>query len=630
MVVSADAAGMETVKILTTDYTVSLNADQNTNPGGSVVMVVAPIVGVTTTLASQVANLQPTDITNGGGFYPAVITTALDRHVIQTQQLAEKLSRSMLLPISTPQGVSANLPAPVPLAFFGWNAVATAIVTYTGIASAPVTPYMATVTSQSTQSAALAALGLSAVVYSVKKYGAVGDGIADDTATLQACADAVRLAGGGVVYIPAGTYLINKSIAFGAKTLVRGDGGATIIKAKQTGFLGTLATNDCYLFKNYNWSEAAITDANIFFEDLTFDFGTLVLAGGGLHAVSMRKVQTAKVTRCVFWKGEDATAMLGCNDTHVDSCYASGYINCAWDHWTSPKNARVTNCYAEATATVQMVNFNPENTTGSSTGNVADGFIMSGNQFVYNGASASPCQLEPLATGTSVKNVIVKGNYFNNTLLVMRGAVSDSTIDGNIFTNISGNKNVFVSYPFNGGTPSNIGFHNNNISGATTQAVDNGVITIRANGYNITGNTVSGASFYAALDVSTYIGVVGENSFSTGTSGKLILGTGWQPVPTGVTFTNSWIDYGGSYKTTSYWKDRNNVVHLCLAMKTGTMSTAAFTLPSGFRPLGDLIFPASSNSAFGSFQVSATGQVTPTVGSNAYFFSGEVTYLAVN
>lgn len=484
--------------------------------------------------------------------------------------------------------------------------------------------------SDGSATAALAALGLSAVVYSVKKYGAVGDGIADDTATLQACADAVRLAGGGVVYIPAGTYLINKSIAFGSNTLVRGDGGATIIKAKQTGFLGLLATNDCYLFKNYNWSAAAITDANIFFEDLTFDYGTLVLAGGGLHAVSMRKVQTAKVTRCVFWKGEDATAMLGCNNTHVDSCYANGYINCAWDHWTSPKNALVTNCYAEATATVQMANFNPENTTGSSTGNVADGFVMSGNQFVYNGASASPCQLEPLVAGTSVKNVIVKGNYFNNTWLTMRGAVSDSTIEGNIFTNISGNKNAFVSYPLYGGTPSNIGFHNNNVAGATTQSADNGVVTIRANGYSITGNTVSGASFYAALDVSTYVGVIGENNFSVGTSGKLILGTGWQPVPVGVTFTNSWVDFGGSYRPTTYWKDRNNVVHLCVAMKTGTFNVAAFTLPVGFRPANDLIFTAMSNSAFGSFQVSSTGVVTPTVGVAANFFNGEVTFLAQN
>ncbi|RPI96599.1 MAG: hypothetical protein EHM39_10720, partial [Chloroflexi bacterium] len=42
---------------------------------------------------------------------------------------------------------------------------------------------------------------------SVREFGAVGDGIADDTAAIQAAVNA-----GGVVYIPAGIYRISSSI----------------------------------------------------------------------------------------------------------------------------------------------------------------------------------------------------------------------------------------------------------------------------------------------------------------------------------------------------------------------------------------------------------------------------------
>jgi len=46
-------------------------------------------------------------------------------------------------------------------------------------------------------------------VVSVKDFGAVGDGVTDDTAAIQATVDAVVAAGGGTVYIPSGAYLLN-------------------------------------------------------------------------------------------------------------------------------------------------------------------------------------------------------------------------------------------------------------------------------------------------------------------------------------------------------------------------------------------------------------------------------------
>jgi hypothetical protein len=95
------STGVETTLVLTTDYTVALNIDQDSNPGGTVTLVAGPLAtGFTLTITSDIANLQPTDLTNQGGFYPEVITDSFDRATIQIQQMAGEVSRSIKVPLS--------------------------------------------------------------------------------------------------------------------------------------------------------------------------------------------------------------------------------------------------------------------------------------------------------------------------------------------------------------------------------------------------------------------------------------------------------------------------------------------------------------------------------------------------
>src|SRR5258705_2535398 len=46
-------------------------------------------------------------------------------------------------------------------------------------------------------------------LYSVREYGAVGDGKTDDTVAFQKALDAAKQAGGGVVYAPRGNYFFS-------------------------------------------------------------------------------------------------------------------------------------------------------------------------------------------------------------------------------------------------------------------------------------------------------------------------------------------------------------------------------------------------------------------------------------
>lgn len=100
LVVQTDAAGVETVLTLNTDYTIALNADQNANPGGTVNVVVAPASGAKLTISSAVATTQGQSIPNMGGFYPKVVEDGMDRLTILVQQLLEQVGRSVKFAIS--------------------------------------------------------------------------------------------------------------------------------------------------------------------------------------------------------------------------------------------------------------------------------------------------------------------------------------------------------------------------------------------------------------------------------------------------------------------------------------------------------------------------------------------------
>ena len=310
------STGLESTLVLTTDYTVSLNADQDSNPGGNVTLLAVLATGFNMIITSDIANLQPTDLTNQGGFYPEVITDALDRATIQIQQMADELTRSIKIPVTDGLSLDMELPTAAVRAnsFLAFDATGEPTVVTAGSSNAPTTITRQQFSGTGSQVAyTLAsdpgALGNSCEVFvggiyqqrdtytiagttltftaapvagtdnievvnflttaigttdsslvtyvpagtsatqrtvqaklrdtvSVKDFGAVGDGVTDDRAAIQAAINTNK-----EVFVPNGTYNLSASLTMTLNQQIRGE-SQTLAILKTTAAVNAITVAD--------------------------------------------------------------------------------------------------------------------------------------------------------------------------------------------------------------------------------------------------------------------------------------------------------------------------------------------------------------------------------------------------
>lgn len=321
LVIRSDATGAETPLAVDADYTLSLNANQSGNPGGTVILPAALVSGTTLTITSAIPNLQPTDITNNGGFFPKVLNDAFDRIVIQIQQLADAVSRSLKTSISTPDGVDPTLPTPVPYQLIGWNATgtglqntdptySTALATDLASSSAGKGSKLVRFIQRMTGAAARWVEDRLADTVSVKDFGAVGDGINDDSAAINA---ALAAAAGRRVYFPTGVYLIGAPLAIRSKTSLIGDGGKrSIIKLSASFPAGTTAITNYTTTGDLN----AYYDEDIAIVQLGFDGNNNSSRTGDFLAFA--KARDIEIRQCAFSNHSAIVIAIGaCRNVNI-------------------------------------------------------------------------------------------------------------------------------------------------------------------------------------------------------------------------------------------------------------------------------------------------------------------------
>jgi hypothetical protein len=184
----ADSLGVETALVYGTDYNVTLNANQETSPGGTVTYPISGSALPTGSRLTIFGNLpydQPLDLPSGGNFSPLALENELDRLTMQIQQLREQLGRSLQVSVTT--NANATLPPPSANELIGWDS-----------------------TGQNLQNIALTDIG-TAIAYSNFRYDTfAGDGTTTSFALTQdpAVIGNLDVSISGVVQIPAADYLL--------------------------------------------------------------------------------------------------------------------------------------------------------------------------------------------------------------------------------------------------------------------------------------------------------------------------------------------------------------------------------------------------------------------------------------
>ncbi len=145
-----------------------------------------------------------------------------------------------------------------------------------------------------------------------EEFGAVGDGVADDTVAFQAALDAIphfkhypmsggSAGGGGTLFLPSNKYLITGTLYYANGTIIKGHGRGTIINFFPTGDVASTmwlpdpdrAYNADYggEQKNWDWIE---------FEDITFTSNLLKAPYVHNMFIDLIGVMRWRFTRCYF------------------------------------------------------------------------------------------------------------------------------------------------------------------------------------------------------------------------------------------------------------------------------------------------------------------------------------------
>ena len=144
-------------------------------------------------------------------------------------------------------------------------------------------------------------------VFNVRHFGAVGNGVTDDTAAIQAAITAASAAGGGTVYLPVATYRITSALAPVSSVWIRGDGVTSRI---------VQATSGQNIFSGTSVSNCAITNLR------ASGYG----AGGTANGIRLESATRALIRD--VWVDEASLHgifLLTCALTHIRDCHISDW-----------------------------------------------------------------------------------------------------------------------------------------------------------------------------------------------------------------------------------------------------------------------------------------------------------------
>lgn len=254
-----------------------------------------------------------------------------------------------------------------------WQPVVGAGTLSAGMAIMGISLAMQPVTAAATLAAARTALGVDAVglsVYNVKSYGAIGDGVADDSAAINAT---IAACSSGIVYFPPGLYKVMTSIFLKP--------GVAMWGTTPTSSTLVAGTNNVNIFA---YVASALTSG---FEILNLGF-----SGGGFSGCfgmfldgvdGTKRISILNVSNCYFALLAQGTYFNFCANIVMNDCFANV---CTGGFWFS------------MCADVVAVSSKTQNGTGT-------GFYISGGPGAYDeGIRLLGCSTNGQTFGLSVQD----------------------------------------------------------------------------------------------------------------------------------------------------------------------------------------------------------------------------------
>jgi hypothetical protein len=188
--------------------------------------------------------------------------------------------------------------------------------------------------------------------YTVRDHGAVGDGVAKDTAAVQRAIDACAAAGGGTVLFPAGTYLCG-SLHLKSNVTLHLDNGATI--------LGSLLKEDYDPPETLDFKNDADVETTYFHQSLIWGEGLerVAITGGGTidsgfgkrggpKPIALKRCRFVNISGIRILNAPNyAISLLGTDDVNIDGVTILNAFADGIDP-DSCRNVRISNCHIEA------------------------------------------------------------------------------------------------------------------------------------------------------------------------------------------------------------------------------------------------------------------------------------------
>ncbi len=313
----------------------------------------------------------------------------------------------------------------------------------------------------------------------VKDYGAVGDGVTDDSAAIQNCLNLANANGGGTVYLPVGIFMVASQLTIYGHTLFLGSGRYStqlkahsllndrmIVNSKRaigSGWDSWITIKGMNINQNVSTSDVTPTFSRVEYfviDDVRFvnPDGTLLLltgsadvslnqhcifnnvewAGGtqtqNVDIIDIGSGTDIKITNCHFHGGKSASGNPILSAAIIDNlqirdCIFDGEYNAKPANFFGITNGLVSGCEFKNSPDV---GFKIEHWSEVAPEKEINGFVVE-NSTIYNNGNDGVHIHEVIDTTRVPKNIHFRNNrFFGNGKCAIRSNISNGlTITGN-------------------------------------------------------------------------------------------------------------------------------------------------------------------------------------------------------